>query len=211
MMGPSEQPDPPELTDARHIELSLGDPHAFAALFERHARSVHRYLVKRVGPDNAEDLLGETFVTAFRRRRAYDLARADARPWLFGIATNHARHFWRSELRRRSRSGVGLSDGSALDHSDEATSSAFFSSQTGDVAQALAQLDDAHIDVLLLIAGPGLTYEEVAEALGIPVGTVRSRMSRARQRLRELLGASRHYLDGEPPTEENFVVVRGKQ
>ncbi len=210
MMGSSERPDEPELTDARQIELSLADPHAFAALFERHARSVHRYLVKRVGPDNAEDLLGETFVTAFRVRRAYDLARADARPWLFGIATNHARHFWRSELRRQSRGSSSQQDGSALDHSDEATSSVYFSSQAGDVAQALAHLDDAHLDVLLLLAGPGLTYEEVAEALGIPVGTVRSRMSRARQRLRELLGGSRQYLDGEPPTEENFVVVRGK-
>jgi RNA polymerase sigma factor (sigma-70 family) len=209
-MGSSEQAEQPEQTDARHIELSWADPHAFAALFDRHAKSVRRYLVKRVGPDNAEDLLGETFVTAFRARRAYDLARADARPWLFGIATNHARHFWRSELRRQSRSGAGLNDGTALDHSDEATSSAFFSSQSGDVAQALAQLDDAHLDVLLLIAGPGFTYEEVSEALGIPVGTVRSRMSRARERLRELLGGSRHYLDGEPPTEENFVVVRGK-
>jgi RNA polymerase sigma factor (sigma-70 family) len=210
MMGSSERPDRPELTDARQIELSLADPHAFAALFERHARSVHRYLMKRVGPDNAEDLLGETFVTAFRVRRAYDLARADARPWLFGIATNHARHFWRSELRRQSRRGVGSHDGTALDHSDEATSSAYFSSQAGDVAQALAHLDDAHLDVLLLIAGPGLAYEEVAEALGIPVGTVRSRLSRARKQLRELLGGSRQYLGGEPPTEENFVVVRGK-
>jgi RNA polymerase sigma-70 factor (ECF subfamily) len=171
---------------------------------------VHRYLVKRVGPDNAEDLLAETFVTAFRARRAYDLVRVDARPWLFGIATNHARHYWRSELRRQSRGSVGLNEGTALDHSDEAVSSVYFSSQSGDVAQALAQLDDAHLDVLLLIAGPGLTYEEVSEALGIPIGTVRSRMSRARQRLRELLGGSRQYLDGDPPTEENFVVVRGK-
>lgn len=210
-MGSSERAERPEPTDARHIELSLADPHAFATLFERHAKSVRHYLVKRVGPDNAEDLLGETFVTAFRVRRAYDLARADARPWLFGIATNHARHFWRSELRRKARSGAGLNDGTAFDHSDEATSSAFFSSQSGDVAQALSQLDDAYLDVLLLIAGPGFTYEEVSEALGIPVGTVRSRMSRARQRLRELLGGSRQYLSGEPPTEENFVVVRGKQ
>ncbi|HEY6474860.1 MAG TPA: RNA polymerase sigma factor, partial [Acidimicrobiales bacterium] len=171
-MGSSERPDEPELTDARQVELSLTDPHAFAALFERHAGSVQRYLVKRVGPDNAEDLLGETFVTAFRVRRAYDLARADARPWLFGIATNHARHFWRSELRRLSGIGAALSDGgTTLDHSDEATSSVFFSTQTGDVAQALAHLDDAHLDVILLIAGPGFTYEEVAEALGIPVGT----------------------------------------
>ncbi len=210
-MGSSEQA---ELTDAGHIERSLADPAAFAALFERHARSVHRYLVKRVGPGSAEDLLGETFVTAFRSRGGYDLARADARPWLFGIATNHARHFWRSELRRQSRGVAAVSDVAELDHSDEATTSGFFAAQTGAVAQALAQLDDAHLDVLLLVAGPGLSYEEVSEALGVPIGTVRSRLSRARQRLRQLLGGSWQYLDGDPPdppTEESFVVVKGKQ
>jgi RNA polymerase sigma-70 factor (ECF subfamily) len=210
-MGSRAQPEQPQLADAGHIQLSLSDPHAFAALFERHSRSVHRYLLKRVGPESAEDLVGETFVTAFRSRHTYDLARADARPWLFGIATNHARHFWRSEDRRRSRSSAGLSNATAQDHSDEAITSAFFSSQTGTVAQALAQLDDGQLDVLLLVAGPGLTYEEVAEALEIPVGTVRSRMSRARHRLRELLGGSWRYLDEDPPTEENFVVVKGTQ
>lgn len=209
-MGSSEQA---ELTDARSIERSLTDPPAFGALFERHAPSVRRYLVKRVGADGAEDLLGETFVTAFRARRAYDLSRPDARPWLFGIATNHARHFWRSERARQSRStaGAGLPDGAAFDHSEEATTSVHFAAQTGAVAHALSQLDDAHLDVLLLVAGPGLSYEEVGEALGIPIGTVRSRLSRARQRLRELLGGSWQYLGEEPPTEENFVVVKGKQ
>jgi RNA polymerase sigma factor (sigma-70 family) len=207
-MGGSDQP---EATDAQHIERSLSSPQAFAILFDRHARSVHRYLIKRVGPLNAEDLLGETFVTAFRSRGNYDLSRDDARPWLFGIATNHARHFWRSERRRQSRVSAGLGDHTAPDHGDEATSSAFFSSQEGAVARALATLDDAHLDVLLLVAGPGLTYEEVSVALGIPIGTVRSRMSRTRQRLRELLGGSGQYLHGEPPTEEIPIAVKGNK
>lgn len=203
--------DAPEVSDARLVELSLTSPHAFANLFERHAGSVHRYLVKRVGPQNAEDLLGETFVTAFRSRRNYDLRHPDARPWLFGIATNHSRHFWRSEGRRQSRIPGGLGEASEPDHSDETTAKTFFAAQEGAVARALAQLDDAHLDVLLLIAGPGFTYEEVAEALGIPVGTVRSRMSRTRQRLRELLGGSWQYLDGEPPTEEIPIGVKGNE
>jgi RNA polymerase sigma-70 factor (ECF subfamily) len=205
-MGGGEQP---EVSDAGHIARSLTSPHAFAHLFERHAGSLHRYLVRRVGPQHAEDLLGDTFVTAFRSRRNYDLRRTDARPWLFGIATNHSRHFWRSEGRRRSRALGGLGDATAPDHSDEATATAFFAAQEGSVAQALAQLDDAHLDVLLLIAGPGFTYEEVSVALGIPVGTVRSRMSRTRQRLRELLGGSWQYLDGDPPTEEIPIGVKG--
>ncbi|HEY1651067.1 MAG TPA: RNA polymerase sigma factor [Acidimicrobiales bacterium] len=203
--------DQAELTDARHIEVSLVDPYAFAILFERHAGSVHRYLIKRVGLDNAEDLLGETFVTAFRARSSYDLSRSDARPWLFGIATNHARHFWRSEVRRQSRDTAGMTGATQHDHSDEATARAFFSSQEGAVAQALAQLDDAHLDVLLLVAGPGFTYEEVSASLGIPVGTVRSRMSRTRRRLRELLGGSEHYLEGPPPAEGASASPKGNQ
>jgi RNA polymerase sigma factor (sigma-70 family) len=208
-MGGSDQPE--GITDAAHIEHSLSSPAAFAVLFERHAPSVHRYLVKRVGPENAEDLLGETFAIAFRSRGDYDLSRHDARPWLFGIATNHARHFWRSEYRRQSRTFLGLGDVTVPDHGDDAISSAFFSSQEGAVAHALAQLDDGHLDVLLLVAGPGFTYEEVSVALGIPIGTVRSRMSRARRRLRELLGGSRQYLDGEPPTEEIAIGVKGNE
>lgn len=193
--------EPAERTDARQIELSLEHPQAFAELFDRHARSVHRYLLRRVGPQNAEDLVGDTFVTAFRSRRNYDLSRADARPWLFGIATNHVRHYWRSEGRRTARSAAALGGSGAFDHSDEATSSAFFSSLEDEIAQALAQVDDAHLDVLLLIAGPGFTYEEVSQALGIPIGTVRSRMSRARKRLRELLGGTWKYLEERPIVE----------
>lgn len=194
--------NPHEPTDAQQIDLSLAVPRAFASLFERHGTSVYRYLVKRVGPQNAEDLVGETFVTAFQSRARYDLRQPDARPWLFGIATNLSRHFWRSEERRRTRHVPGFGDDVTPDHGEEVTSCAFFASQEGAVARALAQLDDAHLDVLLLVAGPGFTYEEVATALGIPIGTVRSRMSRARQRLRELLGDSGQYLDGESPTEE---------
>jgi len=194
--------NPHEPTDAQHIDLSLAVPRAFATLFERHGTSVYRYLVRRVGYQNAEDLVGETFVTAFQSRARYDLSQPDARPWLFGIATNLSRHFWRSEERRRRRHVPGFGDEVTPDHGDEVTSCAFFANQEGAVARALAQLDDAHLDVLLLVAGPGFTYEEVATALGIPIGTVRSRMSRARQRLRELLGDSGQHLDGESPTEE---------
>jgi RNA polymerase sigma factor (sigma-70 family) len=198
LMGHGDRSDP---TDAQQVELSLVHPHAFASLFERHAGSVHRYLLKRVGPQNAEDLVGETFATAFRSRANYDLSYSDARPWLFGIATNLARHFWRSESRRQSRDATRVTASTVDDHSEQATSRAFFSSQEGVIVQALARIDDAHLDVLLLVAGPGFTYEEVSIALGIPVGTVRSRMSRTRHRLRELLGASGKYLEGASPME----------
>ncbi len=203
------QGDPLEGTDSQEIEASLVHPHAFAALFQRHSGSVHRYVVKRVGPHDAEDLVGETFATAFRSRTSYDLSRPDARPWLFGIATNLTRHYWRSQGRRQRRDAVAASSIISQDHSEDATSSAFFSSQELAIARALSHLDDAHLDVLLLVAGPGLTYEEVAVALGIPVGTVRSRLSRARQQLRELLGDSWQYLDGESPSERAPIATEG--
>lgn len=203
--------DPTVRTDSEHIEASLVDPQAFTALFQRHAAPVHRYLVKRVGRQDAEDLVGETFATAFRQRGTYDLHRADARPWLFGIATNLSHHYWRSEERRQKRSVIAPSGAITEDHSEGATSAVFFSTQEGLIAQALAQMDEAQLDVLFLVAGPGFTYEEVSAALEIPVGTVRSRLSRSRSQLRELLGSPRQYLDGELPTEPATFTTEGTQ
>jgi RNA polymerase sigma factor (sigma-70 family) len=195
-------------TDALVVERSLSDPEAFASLFDRHAGSVHRYLAKRVGIPDAEDLVGETFATAFRSRSNYDLARADARPWLFGIATNLVYHHWRGEGRRlrRERAGTGvLSD----DPADEASSTVFFQSHAEPIARALGHLDAASLDVLLLVAGPRLSYEEVAVALEIPIGTVRSRLSRARRLLRELLGDSGQYLDDHAPMDQPSGATEG--
>jgi RNA polymerase sigma-70 factor (ECF subfamily) len=199
-------------SDADQIRSSLSDPEAFAVLFERHAGPVHRYLVKRVGPVVAEDLAGEVFATAFRSRANYDLGRPDARPWLFGMATNLANHHWRSEGRRRHRElATGVETGPCLDPSEEAVSHVFFEGHAEPIAQALAHLDGPYLDVLLLIAGPGFTYEEVAVALDIPVGTVRSRLSRARLQLRELLGPSGQYLGEEPQVLRTSTSKEGLQ
>ncbi|MER7185024.1 sigma-70 family RNA polymerase sigma factor, partial [Streptomyces hyaluromycini] len=89
-----------EDSDARVIARSRDEPEQFAVLFDRHADAVHRYAARRLGPEAAEDLMAETFVTAFQRRHTYDLARADARPWLFGIATNLVGRHRRAEARR---------------------------------------------------------------------------------------------------------------
>ncbi|MGW5472535.1 RNA polymerase sigma factor, partial [Streptomyces chartreusis] len=78
-------------SDASVIARSRDEPEAFAALFDRHADAVHRYAARRLGGEVADDLVAETFTTAFQQRHRYDPARgagADARPWLFGIATN---------------------------------------------------------------------------------------------------------------------------
>ncbi len=104
-----------EETDARVIERSRDEPELFAVLFDRYADAVHRYAARRLGPEAAEDLMAETFTTAFQRRHTYDLSRGDARPWLFGIATNLVSRHRRSQARRfpnqkdaKGRTGVAI-------------------------------------------------------------------------------------------------------
>ena len=173
-MGLRDQANP---SDAEVVAASLANPQVFATLFDRHAAPLHRYLAKRVGQQNAEDLVGETFASAFRSRATYDRSYPDARPWLFGIATNLVRHHWRAEAKRRTAlTALGVQN---EDYSDDIVARLTFSSHAQVISEALAQLDESYLDVLLLIAGPGFSYEEVSLALGIPVGTVRSRLYRA--------------------------------
>ena len=88
------------MTDAQAIGASLADPEVFAVLFDRHFDAIHRYAQRRVGRDLADEIAAETFTRAFDRRRRYDTAREDARPWLLGIAANLLRRHWRTEKRR---------------------------------------------------------------------------------------------------------------
>ena len=152
-MGNAEQ----VRTDAQVIQDSLTDPDAFAVLFDRHVGPVHRYVTKQVNQHDAEDLVGETFATAFHSRSNFDLDHADARPWLFGIATNLIRHHWRAEEGRRlRRESAGVVSEAIGDPGDEASSTVFFQGHAQPIVRALGQLDSASLDVLLLVAGPGL-------------------------------------------------------
>lgn len=175
-------------SDAAVIEASLDEPGRFAAIFDRHGPHIHRYLARRLGREAADDLVGDTFLIAFDKRVKYDLARPDARPWLYGIATNLASQYWRDQGKQaRLRLVTGpepVQDGHADRVAEQVTAEAM-----GDVlTQALATLSEGDRDVLVLIATEGLAYEEVAAALAIPVGTVRSRMFRARKKVRLSLG-----------------------
>src|SRR5919198_3037072 len=95
--------------DGAVVRASGSDPAAFAQIFDRHFERIHRYLARRVGSDLAEDLAAETFLIAFRSRHKFDRRRSNARPWLFGIASNLMRHHWRTERRALSayaRTGI---------------------------------------------------------------------------------------------------------
>lgn len=181
--------------DADLIECSLADPEAFAALFDRYSAMLFRYVSRRLGPEAAEDVVGETFLAAFSKRHRYDLAQPDARPWLFGIATKLvARHHRTEAVRYRAlrRSPV---DGPVEGPADRVAAGVTASASRPALAEALAGLPRRDLDVLLLVAWGDLSYEEVARALGIPVGTVRSRLNRARRKVRAALG-------GTDPTRE---------
>jgi RNA polymerase sigma factor (sigma-70 family) len=172
-------------TDAAILAASVGDPQAFTMLFERHFARIHGWLHRRIGAPLAEDLAAETFTRAFDQRAGFDAAYADARPWLFGIAANLVHDHHRAELRRlRALARVQRWEAASDDPALGAVARADAAAAGPAVAAALAELRDEERDVILLVAWAGLEYEEVAVATGVPVGTVRSRLHRARRRLR---------------------------
>jgi RNA polymerase sigma-70 factor (ECF subfamily) len=177
--------------DEEDLLASLGEPARFAAIFERHVVAIHRYLSYRVGTDLADDLSAETFLRAFRGRDHFDSSKGSVRAWLFGIATNLVSHH-----RRDTKRCLRLDRKAASEQSPLRRDSDFAESVTGcsDLARAIGQLDRKLRDVVLLVAGVGLSYEEAAVALSIPVGTVRSRLSRARDQVRAQLDPGRDRL-----------------
>ncbi len=181
---------PRSSSDAAAIAASLESPAAFAVVFERHHAVVHRYLARRIGRDLADELAAETFAVAFAKRGRYDVAVDDARPWLFGIATKLAHRHWRREereLRAYARSGV---DAAAPSPAERVTARADSALAGPAVAAALAALTADERDVLLLYAWEELDQPEIAAALSIALGTVKSRLHRARARVRQSLAAA---------------------
>jgi RNA polymerase sigma factor (sigma-70 family) len=180
--------DCPRSDDAALIERSWREPETFAELYDRHAVPIYRYVSRRLGEPMADDVVADTFLAAFRRRQRYDLHRPDARPWLYGIAANLISKHRRAEvrmLRAYARTGA---DPVVEGHADRTDSRVTAAALQRDIAAALASLSAGERDVLLLVAWADLTYEETATALEIPVGTVRSRLNRARRKVREALG-----------------------
>ena len=173
------------MDDAGLISRSLEDGRWFEVLFDRHYAAIHRYLSARAGLAAAEDLASETFTVAFRRRGSYDLSRPDAAPWLYGIALNLLYRHRRTEgTRHRAYALVGAGG-------DEPTARAGEMFDTnGPVSLALRALSVRDRDLIVLFAWAELTYEQLGVACGLPVGTVRSRLSRIRAQLRDELSAS---------------------
>lgn len=166
------------------MRASLTRPQAFSVLFDRHYDAVWRYLCRRVGPTGADDLAGESFLRAFSRRAAYEPTGLGPRPWLYGIATNLLREQARREerqMRAYARAAQPLVDGPIYEDVDGRLDA---ESLGPVVAAALAGLEPSDRDTLLLLALTELGYDGIAVATGVPVGTVRSRLNRARRLVR---------------------------
>jgi RNA polymerase sigma factor (sigma-70 family) len=187
-----------DLPDGELIAGSVADPALFAEVFDRHHGELYRYLRRQVGTDVAADLAAETFVTAFARRGTYRPQSTDARPWLYGIAHNLLRNHRRQQRRRLSayaRHGAEpVADMAAEAEFALADARADSVAVTARLEQVLARMPDRDREVLQLFAWADMSYAEVAQALGIPLGTVRSRLNRARRELRALL-------ENDPPQE----------
>jgi RNA polymerase sigma factor (sigma-70 family) len=177
-------------SDAALIAMAVsGNADAFPEVLRRHGRAMHAYLTRRSDRDTADDLVCEVFLRAFAARRDYDRRWPDARPWLYGIARNVLREHWR-------RAGAADSGAQALgdleaseDPWPEVDARLDAAARLPSLRRALAMLAVADREVLLLVTWEGLTPAEAARALGIPAGTARSRLHRARAFIRRFVEA----------------------
>jgi RNA polymerase sigma factor (sigma-70 family) len=173
--------------DGQVITQSIDDPERFAVIFDRHADEIHRYAMRRLGRQAAGDVVSEVFLAAFRNRGRYRADRADARPWLYGIATNVISQQLRAEGRRAHLLAAvpapQPAEFPADDISDRITAERLRPVLLG----VLAGLSPAERELVLLVAWAELSYEQAAQALEIPIGTVRSRLHRVRAKIRRAI------------------------
>jgi RNA polymerase sigma-70 factor (ECF subfamily) len=169
-----------------------GDQRAFSAVYERHADTIYNYLFRRLADwSEAEDLTAVVFLEAFRRRKEVVIVEGKLLPWLYGIATNVLRNRRRAQLRHRRLLAQLASQPRDAVVADVAAR-AEAATRMRSVLQRIVTLPRAQQDVVALCLWSDLSYEEAAMALDVPIGTVRSRLARARATLAELDGASRH-------------------
>lgn len=176
-------PIPSVSTDSEIIHRSRDSPAVFGELFDRHARPLRRYAASRAGNAVADDVMSETFLIAFERRDRFDHSWDDAGPWLFGIATNVLRQHHRAEslrLKTIARSGHEVADDAFVAVASRVDARLAIRK----IAAILKSMSTVNRDSLLLWAWADLTYEQIAHATGVPIGTVRSRINRARSVLR---------------------------
>ncbi|WP_189936858.1 RNA polymerase sigma factor [Streptomyces sulfonofaciens] len=169
--------------------LRAGDRAAFADLYERYARAVYNHGLRLTGDwSTAEEVMSETFLAAWSTRERLEPDGGSVRPWLLGIATHKAHNANRSLRRRIAFLAHRQGPDPVADFADETAGRIDDARRLAAVHAALGRLRRQEREVLVLCVWSGLDYQQTAQALGVPVGTVRSRLSRARARLGRLAG-----------------------
>jgi len=173
--------------DLAVIRGSESDPERFAVLVRRHSPAVGRYVTRRIGQERAEDVVAETFLVAFRKRASFQDQGRDCLPWLYGIATRLMHRERRNEVRQLRLLAASGIDPVTEPFTDRVEDAVAASGVRQRLAAAVAELPVNQRDALLLLVWADLSYEQIATATGAPLGTVQSRISRARRRLRRSL------------------------
>jgi RNA polymerase sigma factor (sigma-70 family) len=170
-------------------QIAAGDAGAFERMYGAHADRVHGFAFRRTGSwDLADEITSQVFLEAWRRRAEVDLQPDEViLPWLLGVAANLMRNAGRKEQRYQAFLSTQGPQPSVPDFADDVAGQLDSQRELDLLRQALDHLGDDDRDLLLLCVAEGLTPGEVATALAMPAGTVRSRLSRARARLRQLL------------------------
>lgn len=179
-------------SDVEIIEGSRHRPECFAAIFDRHYRSIHAYVARRAGVQAADDVLAEVFTAAFSQRKGFASESGSALPWLYGIARNLTRRHFRSVATAERAFGTwaALQPDASNTLADEVIAGVDSGREWLAVREALTAVAPDDREALLLYAWEELSYAEIAEVVGVPVGTVRSRIHRARAALRSALTAA---------------------
>ncbi len=176
-----------DVDDADVVKRSRADPECFAVLFDRYFVPLHRYASRRLGAATGDDVAAETFLVAFRERGRFDPARGSVRVWLYGIATNLIRGHQRAEVRGYRAYARAAAEPVYAAEEERVDARLTAAAAREVLVAALADLSSGDRDALLLVVWGELSHEETAGALGIPAGTVGSRLYRARRRLRAAL------------------------
>ena len=181
------------------LPIALDDRRTFGLLFDRHVDRVHGFCLRRCGDwDAAQDLTSATFLEAWRHRNRVVLTEATALPWLLGVAFNLSRNASRSQRRFQAAVARLPRDEFSADHADAVAERLDDQQRIREALDAVGRLSDDERAVIVLVALGDLTYEEAALALSVPVGTVRSRLFRARRRLARVSGVDSGVPEASP-------------
>jgi RNA polymerase sigma factor (sigma-70 family) len=178
----------PDSSDAELLHaVASGNTSALGPLYDRYVADIRR-LVTRLGiaPDQADDLVHATFIDACEHAGRYD-GRGSARPWLFGIAVMHVRRHRRSVARLLARLERWLHDPPGAPAPADPFADVVDAESLRRLSAALERLSERKRVVVILFCVEGLSGDEVAAVLGIPIATVWTRLHHARRELRALL------------------------